>query len=93
MITLKNVSKQYKNKVALSDCSLQIPPGQIIGLFGANGAGKSTFLRILSGDLEPSTGSVTMPPQMRMSVLKQDHFAFDEFTVLDTVIQGNPRLY
>ena len=62
-------------------------------LIGANGAGKSTFLRILSGDLEPSTGEVIVAPKTRMSVLKQDHYAYDEFTVLDTIIQGNARLY
>jgi len=68
-------------------------PGNCYGIIGANGAGKSTFLKILSGELESSTGDVTIPAHMRMSVLKQDHYAFDEFSVLDTIIMGNMRLY
>ena len=68
-------------------------PGNCYGIIGANGAGKSTFLRVLSGDLDPTTGNVSIKPGVRMSVLKQDHFAYDEFTVLDTVIKGNERLY
>jgi len=68
-------------------------PDNCYGIIGANGSGKSTFLKILAGDLEPSTGEVSIAKDMRMSVLKQDHFAYDEFSVLDTVIQGNPRLY
>ncbi|MEG1930750.1 MAG: ATP-binding cassette domain-containing protein, partial [Anaerovorax sp.] len=67
--------------------------GNCYGIIGANGAGKSTFLRILSGDLEPTTGDISIGADMRMSVLRQDHFAFDEFTVLDTIIKGNERLY
>ena len=62
-------------------------------LIGANGAGKSTFLRILSGDLEPTTGEVIIPKEERMSILKQDHFQYDAYTVLDTVMMGNQRLY
>ncbi|MBQ4576135.1 MAG: ATP-binding cassette domain-containing protein [Firmicutes bacterium] len=93
MITVTNVSLNFSGQPLFKDVDLKFTPGNCYGIIGANGAGKSTFLRILSGDLEPSTGSVTMPPQMRMSVLKQDHFAFEEFTVLDTVIMGNKRLY
>ena len=63
------------------------------GIIGANGAGKSTFLRILSGDLEPSKGEVTFDPKYRMSVLKQDHFAYEDQTIFDTIMQGNARLY
>ena len=93
MITVTNVSLNFSGQPLFHDVDLKFTPGNCYGIIGANGAGKSTFLRILSGDLEPSTGSVTMPPQMRMSVLKQDHFAFEEHTVLDTVIMGNKRLY
>ncbi|MBO4990644.1 MAG: ATP-binding cassette domain-containing protein, partial [Firmicutes bacterium] len=93
MITVTNVSLNFSGQPLFKDVDLKFTPGNCYGIIGANGAGKSTFLRILSGDLEPSTGSVTMPPQMRMSVLKQDHFAFEEYTVLDTVIMGNKRLY
>ena len=93
LITVTNVSLNFSGQPLFKDVDLKFTPGNCYGIIGANGAGKSTFLRILSGDLEPSTGSVTMPPQMRMSVLKQDHFAFEEYTVLDTVIMGNKRLY
>nr|WP_202620419.1 ATP-binding cassette domain-containing protein [Emergencia sp. 1XD21-10] len=75
------------------DVDLKFTPGNCYGIIGANGAGKSTFLRILSGDLEPTTGHVSVKPGIRMSVLKQDHFAYDAYTVLDTVIMGNARLY
>ena len=68
-------------------------PGNCYGIIGANGAGKSTFLRILSGDLEPSKGEVTFDPKYRMSVLKQDHFAYEDQTIFDTIMQGNARLY
>lgn len=83
----------FGGQLLFKDVDLKFTQGNCYGIIGANGAGKSTFLRILSGDLEPSTGNVSIKPHTRMSVLKQDHFAFDEFTVLDTVIQGNPRLY
>ncbi len=93
MITVTNVSLNFSGQPLFKDVDLKFTPGNCYGIIGANGAGKSTFLRILSGELEPSTGTVTMPPQMRMSVLKQDHFAFEEYTVLDTVIMGNEKLY
>lgn len=93
MINVSNVSMNFSGTVLFKDVDLKFTPGNCYGIIGANGAGKSTFLRILSGELEPTTGSVTIGKDMRMSVLKQDHFAYDEFTVLDTVIQGNPRLY
>ena len=93
MITVSNVSLNFSGQYLFKDVDLQFTAGDCYGIIGANGAGKSTFLRILSGDLEPSTGNVSIKPHTRMSVLKQDHFAFDEFTVLDTVIQGNARLY
>lgn len=93
MINVTNVSMNFSGTTLFKDVDLKFTPGNCYGIIGANGAGKSTFLRILSGDLEPSTGSVSIGKDMRMSVLKQDHFAFDEFNVLDTIIQGNPRLY
>ena len=93
MITVTNVSVNFSGQPLFKDVDLKFTPGNCYGIIGANGAGKSTFLRVLSGDLEPSTGSVSYPPDMRMSVLKQDHFAYDEYTVLDTIIMGNPRLY
>ena len=93
MITVNNVSLNFSDATLFKDVNLKFSAGNCYGIIGANGAGKSTFLRILSGDLEPSTGDVSIPSHMRMSVLKQDHFAFDEFTVLDTIIMGNARLY
>ncbi len=93
MINVTNVSMNFSGTTLFKEVDLKFTPGNCYGIIGANGAGKSTFLRILSGDLEPTTGSVTIGKDMRMSVLKQDHFAFDEFNVLDTIIQGNPRLY
>jgi ATPase subunit of ABC transporter with duplicated ATPase domains len=93
MINVTNVSMNFSGTTLFKDVDLKFTPGNCYGIIGANGAGKSTFLRILSGDLDPTTGSVTIGKNMRMSVLKQDHYAFDEFTVLDTIIQGNPRLY
>ena len=93
MITVNNVSLDFNGEKLFSDVNLIFNPGECYGVIGANGAGKSTFLRILSGELEPSTGSVEIPDGERMSVLKQDHFAYDRFSVLDTIIQGTPRLY
>ncbi|MCL2885112.1 MAG: ATP-binding cassette domain-containing protein, partial [Oscillospiraceae bacterium] len=75
-----------------SHVDLKFIPGNCYGVIGANGAGKSTFLKILSGELEPTAGSVVIPARTRLSVLKQDHAAFDTHTVLDTVLLGNPRL-
>ena len=93
MITVSNVSLNFNGSVLFKDVDLQFNSGNCYGIIGANGAGKSTFLKILSGELDPSTGSVSMTPGMRMSILKQDHFAFDGYSVLDTVIMGNERLY
>ena len=84
---------QFGGQWLFQRVDLQFLPGNCYGIIGANGAGKSTFLRILEGQLEPSTGTISMAKNMRMSVLKQDHFAFDEYSVLDTVIMGNKRLY
>lgn len=93
MITVSNLSVNFDGDSLFRDVNLKFTDGNCYGVIGANGAGKSTFLRLLSGDLEPSTGEIAISPNTRMSVLKQDHFAFNEFTVLDTIIQGNPRLY
>lgn len=93
MITLTNLSLSFGGTYLFKNVNLKFLPDNCYGIIGANGSGKSTFLKILAGDLEPSTGEVVIAKDMRMSVLKQDHYAFDEFTVLDTVIQGNPRLY
>ena len=93
MITVSNVSLNFGGQVLFKDVDLLFQPGNCYGIIGANGAGKSTFLRILCGELEPSGGEVSIPSTVRMSVLKQDHYAFDAYNVLDTVIMGNARLY
>ncbi|NCB04280.1 MAG: ATP-binding cassette domain-containing protein [Clostridia bacterium] len=93
MITVSDVSIAFPGQTLFKHVDLKFTPGNCYGIIGANGAGKSTFLRVLSGDLDPSTGTVSIPETMRMSVLKQDHFAFDEYSVLDTVIMGNKKLY
>lgn len=93
MITVSNVSLQFGGQTLFKDVDLLFTAGNCYGVIGANGAGKSTFLKILNGELEPTTGSVSIPKELRMSVLRQDHFAFDEYTVQDTVIMGNKRLY
>ncbi len=93
MITVTNVSLNFSGQNSFSDVNLKFTPGNCYGVIGANGAGKSTFLKILSGELDSTTGEVSIDPNCRMSVLKQDHFAYDEYTVLDTIIMGNKRLY
>ena len=93
MITVNNVSMNFSGQTLFKNVDLKFVPGNCYGIIGANGAGKSTFLRILSGDLEPTTGEVIIPKEERMSVLKQDHFQYDAYTVLDTVIMGNQHLY
>ena len=93
MITVTNVSLRYGERKLFDDVNLKFTPGNCYGVIGANGAGKSTFLNILSGDIEPNTGDVSIGSMVRMSVLKQDHYQFDEYQVLETVIMGNARLY
>lgn len=93
MITVTDVSLNFSGQNLFSDVNLKFTPGNCYGIIGANGAGKSTFLKLLSGELETSKGEITIPEGVRMSVLKQDHFAFDSYTVLDTVIYGNKKLY
>lgn len=93
MITVSEVSVAFGGQALFKDVDLKFTGGNCYGVIGANGAGKSTFLKVLCGELEPTKGTVTRPPELRMSVLKQDHYAFDEYTVLDTVIIGNKKLY
>ena len=93
MITVSNVSLTFGGQKLFSGADLKFMPGNCYGVIGANGAGKSTFLRILSGELEPTTGTVTIPAGQRLSTLKQDQFKYDAYPVLDTVIMGNQRLY
>ena len=93
MITVSDLEIQFGKRTLFQDVNLKFTPGNCYGVIGANGAGKSTFLRILSGDLEPTRGTVMFGPGERLSVLKQDHFAYDECTVLDTVLQGHLKLW
>ena len=93
MLNVSNVSLQYGSRVLFKEVNLSFRKGNCYGIIGANGAGKSTFLKILSGELEPNTGDVTHDAGERIAVLKQDHFAFEEFSVLDTVMMGYAELY
>ena len=93
MVTVSNVSLTFGGQKLFSGADLKFLPGNCYGIIGANGAGKSTFLKILSGELEPTTGTVTIPANQRLSTLKQDQFMYDAYPVLDTVIMGNQRLY
>ncbi len=93
VITVTNVSLRYGDRKLFEDVNLKFTPGNCYGVIGANGAGKSTFLKILSGEIEPNTGDVSIAPGVRVSVLKQDHFQYDENQVLETVIMGNARLF
>ena len=92
MISTSGVTLQFGKRVLFKDVSIKFTPGNCYGVIGANGAGKSTFLKLLSGDIEPTKGSIDITSGERMSVLKQDHFAFDEYEVLRTVIMGNQHL-
>ena len=93
MLSVNDLSMQFGSSVLFSRVDLQFTPGNCYGIIGANGAGKSTFIKILSGELEPTSGSVTLAPKKRMSVLKQNQNMYDAYPVLDTVIMGNQRLY
>lgn len=93
MISANNITLRVGKKALFEDVNIKFTEGNCYGMIGANGAGKSTFLKILSGELEPSKGDVIIPENTRMSVLKQNHFAFDSYTVVDTVIYGNKALY
>ena len=93
MISANNVTLRFGKKALFEDVNIKFTEGNCYGLIGANGAGKSTFLKILSGEIEPSKGDVTMNDGERLSVLQQDHYKYDDYQVLDTVIMGNKRLY
>nr|WP_302595125.1 ATP-binding cassette domain-containing protein [uncultured Cellulosilyticum sp.] len=93
MITVNNMSLQFAGRTLFKDVNLKFTPGNCYGVIGANGAGKSTFLKILSGELDSTTGEIAIPKNIRMSVLKQDHYQYDECQVLETVIRGNARLF
>ncbi len=93
MIAVSNLSLRYGKRVLFDEVNIKFTPGNCYGVIGANGAGKSTFLKILSGEIDATTGHVTMTPGDRLSVLKQNHFEFDEFEVLQTVLMGNKKLW
>ena len=93
MISVSNVSLRYGKRILFDEVNVKFVPGNCYGVIGANGAGKSTFLKILSGEIDPTTGQVDIEKGKRMSVLKQNHFEFDEYQVLETVIMGNKDLY
>ncbi|WP_369049133.1 ABC-F family ATP-binding cassette domain-containing protein [Tenacibaculum sp. UWU-22] len=93
MLTVSNLSVQFGKRVLFDEVNIKFVEGNCYGIIGANGAGKSTFLKILSGEIEPTSGQVHLEPGKRMSVLSQNHFAFDEFSVLETVVMGNKELY
>ena len=93
MITVNNLGIQFGKRVLFQDVNLKFTPGNCYGVIGANGAGKSTLMRILSGELSPTHGTVTLGPGERLSVLEQDHFKFDDYTVLDTVMMGHTVLW
>ncbi|MBP5253710.1 MAG: ATP-binding cassette domain-containing protein, partial [Lachnospiraceae bacterium] len=93
MISAVNVTYRVGKKALFEDVNIKFTEGNCYGLIGANGAGKSTFLKILSGELETSKGEIVITPGQRLSVLEQDHFKYDDYSVMDTVIMGNKRLY
>ncbi|GEK29136.1 ABC-F family ATP-binding cassette domain-containing protein [Furfurilactobacillus siliginis] len=93
MLTVNNISMQFGTRKLYEDINLKFTPGNCYGVIGANGAGKSTFLKIIEGDLKPTTGTVSLGPNERMSSLNQNHFAFEDETVMDTVIRGHEKLY
>ena len=93
MLSANGVTVRFGKRVLFEDVNIKFGKGNCYGIIGANGAGKSTFLKVLSGDIEPSKGDVTLDKGERISVLKQDHFAFEEYTVMDTVLMGNKELY
>ena len=93
MISVSGISLRFGKRALFEDVNIKFTPGNCYGLIGANGAGKSTFLKILSGEVEQSTGEVHLTPGERLAVLKQNHYEYDEFNVLETVIMGYDRLY
>lgn len=93
MITVTDVSLRFSDKKLFEDVSLKFTNDNCYGVIGANGAGKSTFLKILSGEISPTSGDVSMPSDSRMAVLKQNHYDYEDQRVVDTVIMGHERLY
>ena len=93
MITASDISLSYGTQVLFKNVNIKFTPGNCYGIIGANGAGKSTFLKILSGEIEPDTGEIIITPGQRMAVLRQDHFAFNDYSIMDTVIMGFKKLY
>ncbi|MCP4297624.1 MAG: ATP-binding cassette domain-containing protein, partial [Proteobacteria bacterium] len=93
MISTAGIKLQYGERILFKDVNIKFTSGNCYGLIGANGSGKSTFLKILSGDLQPTAGSIDITPGERMAVLKQDHFEHDEFEVIKTVIMGHDKLW
>jgi len=93
MLTVSNLSVQFGKRILFDEVNTSFTQGNCYGIIGANGSGKSTFLKILSGEFDPTSGSVSLEKGKRMSVLSQDHFAFDDFPVLETVLIGNKPLY
>ena len=93
MLSANGITIRFGKRVLFEDVNIKFTKGNCYGIIGANGAGKSTFLKVLSGEIEPSKGDVTLDKGERISVLKQDHFAYEDYTVIDTVIMGNKELY
>lgn len=93
MLQVKDVTLRFGKRTLFEDVNLKFTNGNCYGIIGANGAGKSTFLKLLSGELETTAGEIILSEGERIATLKQDHFAYDDYTVMDTVIMGNARLY
>jgi ATPase subunit of ABC transporter with duplicated ATPase domains len=93
MLQTSNITLSFGERVLFKDVTIKFRPGNCYGLIGANGSGKSTFLKILSREIEPNEGEVTTDPGERIAILRQDQFAFDEYTVIKTVLMGHDRLY
>ena len=93
MITTSNLTVRFGSQTLFENINIKFVPGHCYGVIGANGAGKSTLLKVIAGDIEPTSGEVHIQKGMRIAVLKQDHFAYDAFPVIDTVIMGHKRLY
>ena len=93
MITASNITLQFGERVLFKDVNIKFTPGNCYGVIGANGAGKSTFLRILSGEIDPDEGEIIVSPGERVAVLRQDQFQFEELSVVNTIILGHEQLY
>ena len=93
MISTQNLTLQFGKRILFKDVNIKFTPGNCYGLIGANGTGKSTFLKVLSGEIDPSAGDVVITPGALLAVLNQTHYEFDEFGVLETVIMGHARLH